>query len=1349
MFNESEYISPNLLLQSSYEDLLKDFNDYGSMIAWTREDKQIEVIDLLRQDCVFVVGEPGQGKSRLVRQLADMAQKAGYSSSILRLNKLGRDQTLEQGLSGSPEQHKFSIDSTEKTLVCLDGLDEVSASKFADTVQYIKQYIADHPGHKVVITSRIHFFTKYEKSLSSINASYALLMPLERKAQVSLLKQYRLTDAQIDEAFLKLKQPDKETVLQTPRYLEYFAQWYAQYGLGKQILSRADIFSHFVDQALSDEDKKVDKRIAALRRRTLEKLALVMEIAQTNSITHDEMITFIEDYKSEAKLLLLSTTEDLDAIYNHGLLKDDGDKIAFDNAELQEYLAASAINRMDNASRVAFELAVDKDQRSIHPSWYSALSFLLELRPEILASIINLDKATPDNPERPQDPDAHKLISGVSSELIPVEVRETIFKQVLDYYLDNDIYIKFEISTRLAFYSTTETDAYLKDIASKLESRKAYKNLVNIAQMVGSLKRVGRLSDPEYWKPKLSSWALVDEDDDWSVLKRQAIHALEHFGDAKVITELKSLKNDKNELVRRAYEVMCEAIDPNNPESIEVFIEGIKHNSIEARLSLLKVTSQDSLSTLLERMTTDQVFLHELVKHESMFKKDDNKLIKHIDEAIDAKLLEKCKEVIRKVFDIDHGYYVDRSNLIDQLVGLIARHDSTYFSELSKWALESDQIPRIFDLQVHLARMMRKSDVENWSKLIDDHQDIKGHLLRIVTILDDPNSANPDATKIIKEARKLQPELFKEYDDAVLKASLRGQRDRVKEEFDQMMQMAREHDHIPALNKALEIYNRESDTRRFGENTDKYLWSLCKRIILEPLDPATATLKIHEKKPDGSQPFTISNYIWAYGEVAKFAVKTNQNVSKYRKKFIALLAFSYNEDTDACLNLLGDLSTEEAELLMDTFKDLSSDRARFHPSNFVEAAKRFHLTQAVDILNDIVDQDDFDIYVRRDALELSETLKPDKARLSKLFEQYDDDSQEYSLMRTANGLLITKHSDDEAIKRLIQRIKDSAVEFVSQTEMHSVGPVESEMHDGVISKPLRELSDEKYIDDYLDLLEFSFEIFAKGPTWHNYTYYIWNIVIGYFSQLKNGLRFAPLLKLEKWAVEHPKLAGMNFFKDKMVELRREYALAINRPKNINGAIKIAEKVRAEEDVAISSVEQLKSVLEEIIQEELIPWIETDARKVMNETHAQKLIKVQLESFLLKRGFNPSQLQVCHIFREAQELDDTRTDFLIYHGFIGPVVIELKLFSNSDLVGEDLTTKESYASLKNYMRQYRTDQAIFLALDDDIALEKVHLYTKRVTKITDAYTTIKGVSVFTARLFDRPDKLIKPAQKKKK
>jgi hypothetical protein len=66
-----------------------------------------------------------------------------------------------------------------------------------------------------------------------------------------------------------------------------------------------------------------------------------------------------------------------------------------------------------------------------------------------------------------------------------------------------------------------------------------------------------------------------------------------------------------------------------------------------------------------------------------------------------------------------------------------------------------------------------------------------------------------------------------------------------------------------------------------------------------------------------------------------------------------------------------------------------------------------------------------------------------------------------------------------------------------------------------------------------------------------------------------------------------------------------------------------------------------------------------------------------------------------------------------------------------------------------MRQYKTDQGILLSLDNEIALEKDHLYKKRVEKISSAYTKIPGVSVFSARLMDRVEKPKKPKQKKKK
>lgn len=1352
MQSESKYIEPSLLLESSYRELLKLHEDYGPLISWVRDEKQIKLNDLLRQECTFVVGEPGQGKSRLVRELASFASQNGYKTVLFRLNQLGRNQPLEEALCASPEQSGFELSATANTLVCLDGLDEVASSKFSETILQIRKYIEDHPTHKLIITSRIHFFTKYEDSLSTINASYALLMPLDHEGQVTLLKQYKLTDTQITEAFLKLKQPYKEAILETPRYLEYFAEWYSENSLSRVTLSRSDIFNYFVDQALDVEDKKVDKKISSLRRRTLEKLALVMEIAQINSITHDEMITFIEEYKSEAKLILLSNTEDLDAIYNHGLLKDDGEKIAFDNAELQEYLAASAINRMDSAQRAAFQLAVDKEQRSISPSWYSSLSFLLEMRPELLTDILELEKPAPNSPERPEDPDTHKLISGVSSEIIPSEERSLIFKHVLDYYIENNIYIKYEISSRLAFYSTPFIDLLLIEYADRLEKSKSYANLANIAQVIAAMKRINRLADESKWKTKLLTWTLLDGEDEYlGVLKRQSMHALQGFRDDSIITTLKPLHEHRDDMVRKAYETMCEAINPNHPESVSAFVEGIKNGSIEARLSLLHVDTKNGLLAILGAMIEDSEFLKEIVSHDSVFKKDDNKFTVNLNQIMDGVLLKKCKQVVVASFEIDHGYYVDRSDFLDRVFDIISKNDENYFAELLAWALEREDRPRIYDVQLHLARMMKPSDVELWSNAIDKYPDMKNQIMRVVTTLDGSNSQfNTNSEEIVKESRKAQPDLFKQYDAELLKMSLRNQRDRDQEEFDKMIALARDKGDLSALSKALQMFNKEKKVDRFGKNVDKHLWSISKRVLIEPFDPAQAVLKIHRDEGNLAQSaFNVSNFIWAYTDVVQFAAKTGQDISSYRHKFIALLAFTFNDDTEACLNLLGILSAEESAILINTFKDLSADRARFQPSNFIQAAKRFRLVEAVEIIDAIADQDEFDIYVRREALELSESLRPNKARLQQLFEKHEDGSHEYSLKRMANGLLITKHNNRDAVMWLINRVKESASSFVEKMEMHSVGALEHELHSGEISRPLRELADDSYIGEYLGLLEFSFELFERGIEWNNYAYYIWKIVVDYFNQLKNNLQFGPLIKLEKWVADHHKLTGINFFKDKLVELRREYSLAISKPKNFNSAIKLAERVRAEDGIGISSVPQLKDVLEITIQEEIIPWIETDARKIMNETHAQKLIKVQLEASLLKSGFNPSQLQMCNIIREAQELDDTRTDFLVYHGFTGPVIIELKMFSNTDLKGLDLTKKKSYSSLQNYMRQYKTNQAIFMVLDNEINLDRLDLYEKRVNKISNAYTKLEGVSVMSARLPDRKPKSTPKPKKKAK
>ena len=91
----------------------------------------------------------------------------------------------------------------------------------------------------------------------------------------------------------------------------------------------------------------------------------------------------------------------------------------------------------------------------------------------------------------------------------------------------------------------------------------------------------------------------------------------------------------------------------------------------------------------------------------------------------------------------------------------------------------------------------------------------------------------------------------------------------------------------------------------------------------------------------------------------------------------------------------------------------------------------------------------------------------------------------------------------------------------------------------------------------------------------------------------------------------------------------------------------------------------------------------DAHRQDYEQLIQKTIKTKIENSLLRKGFSVQML------RESQLLDDRRPDFLIYYGFLGPIVVEVKLSSHDDLhPNKSFDKTTSYKRLHQYMKGYK-------------------------------------------------------------
>jgi hypothetical protein len=80
------------------------------------------------------------------------------------------------------------------------------------------------------------------------------------------------------------------------------------------------------------------------------------------------------------------------------------------------------------------------------------------------------------------------------------------------------------------------------------------------------------------------------------------------------------------------------------------------------------------------------------------------------------------------------------------------------------------------------------------------------------------------------------------------------------------------------------------------------------------------------------------------------------------------------------------------------------------------------------------------------------------------------------------------------------------------------------------------------------------------------------------------------------------------------------------------------------------------------------------------------------------------------------------DLIIRYGFVGPVIVEIKLTSNKDIRGRKVEESKSYKSLQRYMDGYGASHGIFLIIVNE------ELKTLDTVKYT--FMKIDGVSAIS-------------------
>ena len=292
---------------------------------------------------------------------------------------------------------------------------------------------------------------------------------------------------------------------------------------------------------------------------------------------------------------------------------------------------------------------------------------------------------------------------------------------------------------------------------------------------------------------------------------------------------------------------------------------------------------------------------------------------------------------------------------------------------------------------------------------------------------------------------------------------------------------------------------------------------------------------------------------------------------------------------------------------------------------------------------------------------------------------------------------------------------------------YSISDDEAELDDKVITKPLAGLTNSKWIDIFTDLLRESFEINGRGEGWSRYAFYLWRVCESYFKNLSYTKDIGIVRLIEEEVEKYPEYTTAGF-RRLLEDIKASFLEQLGGEHSYSMAIQLVNRLNSTDDRVICSEDELLFETEEIIRS-LDRWVKQEGSSLLcrSEVDAQRNIAIRFHNLLLEK-YNKSDIHT-RFERETQELDGTRTDFQVYHGFFGPVIIELKLSTHSELQGgRSLKKTRSFDSMKKYMLQFNAKNGILLIYKhqstEDETFEKILHNTRKY------YEEIPGVKVMT-------------------
>jgi len=1340
---KTPYICPNIDIHPNFEDFLNSLKDsrYPRFFREERIRSKEDIFELTyKTKRTLILSEPGYGKTRLLQEFQEYLKNLDKLAVFIDLKLFTKEKALETFIIEQAKLQSTSLTGLADNInivLCFDALDEIKQDAFYELVRQAKLLFENYRDIKVVFSCRLLFYKKYPV-FEDCNFTYMSMDSFDFEQVREYLKDTLIednnrifSDAEIDTIIQDFKEPNWESIILIPRYLEKFVEFRKFCPSEKP--TRSSLYNFFINERLEIEDSKRGAQDKVIIRRVLEKIALVMEIYQKNEILKDELLSIMEDVQSQMTGNFLDMGK-LQILFEHSLWKDYGNTISYEDHTIQEYLASCELLRLGGQKHL-YDFVVDPLLKEIHPSWFGTLGFCVDQDIELLEPFVDFGQREIDKVIESEE--YHRFLTKVDVSRLSGEQKIRIFKKVFGQYQKEKIWIEWDIARRLALFFEASLNGYLKDWLKKSESRKASemgRNILrgNIAQILGFI--IGKdLLDKEgktFWKKKLIEF--VNDENLNGVLQRHALFALESFKDEAVIEKVQKAFTHPSDLVRDAFIAFCSEVAPNKQICIDYFIEGVKQDSIYANRALEKIISKDSLKYLVEKLNNDMQFLKSIINDESIYLKDDKNIFKNIDENYDNSMQSLLLEIIFKAVDLHRS----SSLLVKKVAEVLRRHKPDVILDICDFILGNDKYKKyLFEFEFLFSIVLTKETIGKVLEKLKNLRYVDNILFRSLCLAKEKSAE--EGNEIYEEGRKYLKNIYKQSEEEMAKrAEAPSKGEHIYKEFILRLEPGKGKYRRDVFQYFAEKYEflkdhlTDNDLSRFEKLTTD---------ILKKVNPQEGKFKVlqWDKENKNIVQFQISSSLTLFEDCLKVVYIRKIKVDKdIRKNMINFIPFAQHEGLDNILKIASDIRSSELSYVLKVH-DSDNEKKYFRPYNFTKVVRDNKLVAATSVLKAFVSDEKLQNYDRREALQCLGEMESNYKYFESVFK--NNIKKKNILADISNQILIEKFHQPKAIRWRIEEIKKRCFKFVEPKGAHSVSDVENELYEKRFAQPLIKLSSKDFIDEYLSLLDFSLQLLKKDKEYWSYSQYIWEIIIGYVRNLKyvkSQDPYSPIKKLEEFIQKNSTQEGVNWFGKRLKELKRDYQLYIGVPKTIIECIKIYNSVKSRQYLEIVSESDLRDKIKEILDKDIRLWIEVkgankllyDSRKrPINEVNIQKIIYAQLVAELEKTGID--------VIREPQKLDDERVDLYISYGFSphATVVIEIKKSDHRDLGPmKNLSKKDSYRKLKRYIQGFFFFFGIFLVFNINRATSTWNTLIQNIEKY---YTKIDNVEVISIDAFN--------------